>query len=147
MSLQNEVLEFRVIYRNAITSIQFTPSRRRQHHASPRRTLSSLLNHPTKPSSISPPPLLAQSQSRALPLPRHAAAVLHGRFPSSSRGALLSTPSQLQLTPGTASPRPNGAPKPSQAASPSPECRSRGTEPPPAAGARGQATTGHLSPN
>ena len=29
MSLQNEVLEFRVIYRNAITSIQFTPSPRR----------------------------------------------------------------------------------------------------------------------
>jgi len=61
--------------RNAVAS----PSRRRQHHASPRRTFSSPLNHPTKPSSFSP---LRFAYSRAeplLPLPRLVARRRHGR--------------------------------------------------------------------
>ena len=62
--------------RNAVAS----PSRRRQHHASPRRTISSPLNHPTKPSSFSPLRFASSRAEPILPLLRLiAAAASHGR--------------------------------------------------------------------
>ena len=54
-----------------LCSRRSSPSRRRHHHASPRRTISSLLNHLTKPSSFSH---LRFASSRAeLPPPRRSA--------------------------------------------------------------------------
>ena len=62
--------------RNAIA----LPSRRRHHHASPRRTISSPLNHPTKPSSFSPLRFASSRAEPILPLLRLiAAAASHGR--------------------------------------------------------------------
>ena len=64
-----------------------------------------------------------------------------------SRGAPTSCLPSPKLSPGIAPRPPPEAPRPLLALSPSPERRSRDTGPPPAAGARGQAATGYLSPN
>jgi len=106
--------------RNAVAS----PSRRRHHHASPRRTFSSPLNHPTKPSSFSP---LRFAYSRAeplLPLPRLVARRRHGRraqlaadlrlrpiSSKSARPASFSTFHRCFPTPPSP-PQPSGTPPP-----------------------------------
>ena len=98
------------------------------------------------PPSLSTLPLWPKQTEPSSPRPT-AMAARHSRRRPCSRGAPTSGLPSPKLSPGIAPLPPPEAPRPLLVLSPSPECRSRGTGPPPAAGARGQATTSHLSPN
>ena len=115
--------------------------------------------------AFSPPPLCPRSlpclhphlallpslDTAARPLPQLLVGKLASRpwrrRPRPPRRAPTSGLPQLQSTSGTASSRPNEAPKPSHPCPWSPERRRRDAVPPPAAGARGQPATGHPSPH
>jgi len=128
--------------RNAVAS----PSRRRQHHASPRRTISSPLNHPTKPSSFSPLRFASSRAEPLLPLPRLVAAV--------AMAAELSSPRTSASAPFLPNPRaPQASPPSIDASRPlhrrpnPPERPRRGTVPLLSAGACGAAASDLLPAN
>ena len=115
--------------------------------------------------AFSPPPLCPRSlpclrphlallpslDTAARPLPQLLAGKLASRpwcrRPRPPRRAPTSGLPQLQSTSGTASSRPNGAPKPSHPCLWSPECHRRDAVPPPTAGACGAAASDLLPAN
>ena len=148
----NCILELRVNYETAITSISSARATTASRCPRPRVAmpmLSSPLKLSSKPTSTS---LLhssrrAQAKLPSSPCPGTPPPSSMVASPSSRCGALLFTPSQLQLTPGTGSLPPSEAHRPNLILPRPPASHRRGTEPPPPPTHHGAPSFGLPPPN